>query len=116
MQTYYNLTPLCSDTHFQLQHYRYLPRPEVFEGVDTGTIVGHVRPEAMLAFYESIHGIHHDMTLPMVHNHWMQPLAEFVRLAIESTTPPPPVAVPKVADLWKKERWRTTMVDGANVV
>jgi hypothetical protein len=68
MQTYYNLTPLCSDTHFQLQHYRYLPCPAVFEGADTGTIVGHVRPDAMLAFYESIHGIQHDLTLRMVHN------------------------------------------------
>ena len=70
----------------------------------------------MLAFYESIHGIYHDVTLPVVHNHWMEPLAEFVRLAVESTTTPPPVTVPKVADLRKKERWRTKMVDGATVV
>ena len=68
------------------------------------------------AFYESIHGIHHDVTLPVCHNHWMEPLAEFVRLAVESTTPPAPVAVPKVADLRKKERWRHEKVDGATVV
>ena len=56
------------------------------------------------------------MTLPVFHNHWMEPLAEFVRLAVESTTTPPPVTVPKVADLRKKERWRQIMVDGAIVV
>ena len=46
MQTYYNLTPLCSDTHFQLQHYRYLPRPADFEGAETGTIVGRRAPRS----------------------------------------------------------------------
>ena len=78
--------------------------------------MGHVRPEAMLAFYKSIHDIQHDLTLPVSHNHWMEPLAEFVRLAVESTTTPPPVTLPKVADLRKMDRRRMKMVAGANVV
>ena len=116
MQTYYNLTPLCSDTHSQLQHYRCLPRPADFKGANTGTIVDQMYPEAMLAFYESIHDIYSDFTLSVYHNHWIEPLAELVNFAVESTTIPPPVTVPKMADLRKIERWRMNMVSGATVI
>ena len=69
MHTYYNLIPLFSDARFQVQHYRYLPRPADFKGADTGTVVGCVIPGAMLVFLESIHGIHHGVTLPVSHNY-----------------------------------------------
>jgi len=116
MQMHYNLTPLCSDTHFQLKHYRYLPRPAELKGADEGTVVGRMFPDAMCEFYESIHGIHHDVTSSAFHNDWLDTLAECVRLASEPTTPPAPVAEPKVADLRKKERWRHIKEDGATVV
>ena len=94
MQTYCNLTPLCSDTHFQLQHHRYLPRPADFEGVQEGTTVDRLHPTVMLPFYESIHGIFSDFTLTEVHNEWNDVLAKLVDLAVASTTTPPPVTVP----------------------
>ena len=116
MQTYCNLTPLCSDTHFQLQHHRYLPRPADFEGVQEGTTVDRLHPKVMLPFYESIHGIFSDFTLTEVHNEWNDVLAKLVDLAVASTTTPTPVTKSKVTDLRNKNRWRSNVLGAVTVV